>query len=329
MNQGQSSVRLIGSLAAALAVILAPHRPAAAAEPPAESFVPACDRACLYAQLDRYLAALQAHDPRQAPIAPDARFTENNVALEVGDGLWGTISARGDYDLRFADTLAGTVGFYGVIDEGGVRSPIALRLTVRNGLIAEIESVVVRPQDAAVPFLTADIASKPILNERLPPARRTPRDRMVAAAMGYFDTLQRNDGTLHAQFTPDCSRREDGYQTTNNPEGARQFKASIMALGCEGQFRTGWYRYDTRLRGRRVLAVDEERGLVMMAAFIDHDGRLGDYLLSDGTKATSKFRRPHTYCLMETFKIRDGKIEQVEAVFTNTPYRMPSPWGGS
>jgi hypothetical protein len=101
-----------------------------------------------------------------------------------------------------------------------------------------------------------------------------------------------------------------------------------MALGCEGQFRTGWYRYDTRLRGRRVLAVDEERGLVMMGAFIDHDGRLGDYQLSDGTKATASIRRPHSYCLMETFKIDDGKIQQVEAVFTNVPYRMPSPWGG-
>jgi hypothetical protein len=208
MNIGRS---FAGALAVILAAALVSYQPAAAAPPTAYSgFVPACDRSCLYAHLDQYLAALEAHDPRQAPIAPDARFTENNVALEVGDGLWGTISGRGDYDLRFADTLSGTVGFYGVVEETGVRSPIALRLTVRNGLIAEIESVVVRPQDAAVPFLTAEITSMPILNEILPPAARTPRERMAAAAMGYFDTMQRNDGTLRTQFTPDCNRREDG-----------------------------------------------------------------------------------------------------------------------
>jgi hypothetical protein len=73
--------------------------------------------------------------------------------------------------------------------------------------------------------------------------------------------------------------------------------------------------------------VDEERGLVMAAAFIDHAGRLREYALTDGRVLQSTiFRRPHSYCLLETFKIRGGKIQQVEAVFTTVPYRMPSPW---
>jgi hypothetical protein len=72
--------------------------------------------------------------------------------------------------------------------------------------------------------------------------------------------------------------------------------------------------------------VDEERGLVMSAAFIDHEGRLRDYKLTDGRPGRTAYYRPNTLYLLETFKIKRGKIEQVEAVFTSVPYRMPSPW---
>ena len=69
--------------------------------------------------------------------------------------------------------------------------------------------------------------------------------------------------------------------------------------------------------------------IVLAHGFIDHSGRLGDYELTDGTKVSSPIRRPHSYYLAEAFKIRDGAIEQVEAVFHTVPYRMPSPWGGA
>ena len=80
--------------------------------------------------------------------------------------------------------------------------------------------------------------------------------------------------------------------------------------------------------GRRYPLVDEERGIVLAHGFIDHCGILGEYELTDGTKVSSPIRRPHSYYLAEAFKIRDGAIEQVEAVFHTVPYRMPSPWEG-
>ena len=49
--------------------------------------------------------------------APHVRNTENNVALMVGDGLWGTISALGSYDLRFADPVTGQVAYFGTVSE--------------------------------------------------------------------------------------------------------------------------------------------------------------------------------------------------------------------
>lgn len=290
---------------------------------PALAAPPACDRACLYKVLDRYLEALKAHDPAKAPFARDARTSENNVLLAPGDGMWGTLTDLGSYDLRFADPETGGVGFYGVADEAGTSSPFALRLKVRDGRITEAETVVARPQDAGVPFVTAKEEPIPELNAILPASDRTPRAKMIALADGYFSTLQRNDGTLHTVFTDDCNRREDGFLTTNNPN---QTITAYMAKGCAEQFKLGIYRYDDRLRARRYMLVDEARGLVMAAGFIDHAGRLGPYRLTDGAPNTPVYRRPHSFCLLETFRIVHGKISRVEAVFTSVPYRMPSPW---
>ena len=50
----------------------------------------ACDRACLTGIADAYLAALVAHDPSRAPMAPNAKFTEQAQVLAVGEGLWKT-----------------------------------------------------------------------------------------------------------------------------------------------------------------------------------------------------------------------------------------------
>ncbi|MCC7463104.1 MAG: hypothetical protein IT480_11660 [Gammaproteobacteria bacterium] len=283
-----------------------------------------CDRACLYDVLDRYLTALKARDPARAPLARDVVTSENNVVLEAGDGLWGTITALGDYQLRFADPQSGQIGFHGIVHETDTASPFAVRLKVRRGRIVEAETIVARPQDAGVPFVTAELAPLPVLNEIVPLADRNTRARMIELADGYFSTLQLNDGTLHTQFHAGCNRRENGYQTTNRGDDAF---SPTMKLGCAEQFRLGLYRYDDRLRARRFEVIDEERGLIMAAGFIDHAGRLGKYRLTDGREVESTiFRRPHSFCLLETFKIRNDRIEQVEAVFITVPYHMPSPW---
>ena len=99
-------------------------------------------RAELYAVLDRFLAALNARDPQALDWAPGAHHSENNVMLEIGDGVWGTIDRLGDYDLRFADTRTGQVGFFGVTHEHAEESGFALRLKVAaDGAIEEAESI--------------------------------------------------------------------------------------------------------------------------------------------------------------------------------------------
>jgi hypothetical protein len=279
----------------------------------------------LYEALDRFRDALSARDPSRIEWAADLRCTENNVALEPGDGLWSTLTALGPYDLRFADASHGQVALFTCVEETDAVSPCAIRLAVRGGAIGEAEIVVARNKDEGFPFLGQAFADNPAMVAEVPEAERVSRAEMIAIANGYFETIERNNGMIRTRFHPHCNRVENGVQTTNNAD----FPLPIARLGCEAQFALGWYRYDDELRARRFPLVDIERGIVLAHGFIDHSGRLGDYELTDGTRVSSPIRRPHSYYLAEAFKIRDGAIEQVEAVFHTVPYKMPSPWEGT
>jgi hypothetical protein len=287
--------------------------------------VPECDRECLFGHVDDYLAALVAKDPAQARWASEVKFTENNVPLAIGDGLWGTITGMGEYDLRVADVAAGQVGFFGIVDEPSFSSLYAMRLKVDDDRIAEVETVVLRTitEPRGIDWPEPVLEHKELFYDLLPEALRRPRERLISIADGYFSTLQLNDGTLYTEFHEDCNRVENGTKTTNNPAVAF---TSVGALGCEEQFRLGNYRYDSALRARRYPLVDEERGLVMASGFIDHSGVLDKYTLTDGREINAPIRYPHSFYLLELFRIEDGKIRQIEAVFVTVPYGMASPW---
>jgi len=282
----------------------------------------------LYDLAEIYLDALEARDPARLAWADEAVFTENNVRLEPGDGLWNTISARRrGYDLKAADPETGQVAWFGIVEEHGHPAIMGLRLCAKMGKITEVETIVCRSMEfGPFPSIETYVAPRPLMLADVPETKRVPRERMIAIANGYFETLQLNDGTLHTEFTDDCDRVENGLQTTNNPDIEGY---PIAAMGCAAQFRLGQYIYDDRLRGRRFPLVDEEKGLVLAAGFIDHTGKVVDVTWTDGvTKTTSVFHFPHSFALLELFKIVDGKIAGVEAVFITVPYNMPSPWEG-
>jgi hypothetical protein len=283
-------------------------------------------REALYAHAEAYLDALEARDPSRLRWADHVVFTENNVQLMVGDGLWNTISARRrSYDLKIADRLTGQVAWFGMVEEHGHPAIMGLRLRIAGDGIAEVETIVCRSMEfGPFPDIENYVAPRPLMLADAPEAERRPRERLISIADGYFDTLQLNDGTLFTEFTDDCDRVENGLQTTNNPTMPDY---PIAAMGCAEQFRLGQYIYDDRLRGRRYPLVDEEKGIVLAGGFIDHCGKTVDVTWTDGvTKTTSVFHFPHSFALMEMFKITGGKIAAVEAVFVTVPYNMPSAW---
>jgi hypothetical protein len=296
------------------------------------ALAPSCDQACLEGNAHRYLTALLRHDPSLVSFGPCVKFTENNVSLSIGDGLWGTITAEGppDTDLMFADPLAGEVGFFGVVNEHGVPGFYAMRLKIVHQRIAEVETLVNRvpprqPGTAPSPFATKgpnELRHFPEMLRVEPASERVSRGRLIDIANGYFSTLQQNDGTLFAPFDPACSRMENGNTSAGDPSGSYP----AAKLPCGEQFKRGNYRFDSGVRDRAFLVVDETRQLVLARAFLDHDATLTHYELPDGRRIASPFQTPSTLCMLELFKIRSGKIFRVEVVYIGVPYHMPSAW---
>ncbi len=287
-----------------------------------------CDRQCLYGFVDQYLQALVAKDPSRLPWAKSVKFTENNVVLEVGDGLWGTISGLGPEDVRAADPANGQVLYMGVVAEHGIQSFLALRMKVGDHKISEVETIVDRKGMGPGPFGDpATMQPLPILLADVPPDQRTLRAKMIALADGYFNTLQLNDGHIFTVFDPACSRRENGVWTASDPHPDPQSTYSQFGkYSCEEGFKLGNYRWDDRLRARRFPLQDEEKGLILAGGLIDHSGRLDKYTTTDGVVHDTPLKSPHSFCYLELFKIVDGKIRHAESVFITVPYNMPSPW---
>src|ERR1039457_7015506 len=146
---------------------------------PAKAADQPCDRACLEGFVNDYLAAMVAHDPKRLPVTPNVKFTEDDVALKLGDALWGTASGLGKYKLYFADPEAGQVGFFGTIQENGTDAALALRLKIENRKISEVETVVVRSARTAMLMDTAG-SPDPLLLETIPAAERKPRGELIA-----------------------------------------------------------------------------------------------------------------------------------------------------
>jgi len=284
-----------------------------------------CDRGCLNGLTAEVLAAFAAHDASRLPLRHDVRYTENGQTLRLDDGLWETADGLSNYTLYFADPESGSAGFIGTIRESGRDAMLALRLKVEGRKISQIEAIISRTSGGANSFGVnfADLKAEPIFSETLPPAQRRPRGEMIAIANSYFEGLEQATGKI-TPFEPQCKRRENGMITSNNPAA----RNAMGKLSCGAQFDTGFSPFITEVRGRRFPLVDEEHGLVFTFLSFDHSGRIKSVRRTDGTiaKVSPPFDTPYTFLIAELFKIRDGRIAQVEAVILPTPYAMPSGW---
>jgi hypothetical protein len=287
-----------------------------------------CDRACLNGFVDQYMAAVAAHDPSKLPHAANARYTENNVEMKLGEGLWQTSDGWGSYKVYVDDPETGQVGFLGVANEDTHLSCFAVSLKVVNKKVTEIEVIVARPDRPGSPGSgnlmggPQNLQDKPLFSEDEPASERVSREKLIALADGYFSTIQQNTGKIYTTFDPDCQRMENGSITANNPNGS-----GVAKMGCEAQLKTGLLVFVTRCRDRRYIA-DEQKQMVFAATFFDHAGNARNFKLVDGTehKMGPPFDRPYTFLIFELFKIKNGKIRQIEAVLDTVPYYMPSPW---
>jgi hypothetical protein len=274
-----------------------------------------CDKSCMEHIADQYRAAYLKHDPTLAPIAKHVRFTENNVEMKFPDASWDTVTKEVGTSLTISDTKTGNAGIYLAVMQRDTPGFLAVRLKIVDGNITEIEHILSTKRNLSSPPTPIGEAAQfnpdPHLSASIPPAKRSARAQLISLANGYFSTLQQNNGEIRGtRFSPEATRYENGLKFAEIEKG----------------FKSGYYRFNERVRDRDFFLVDEERGIVMARGFIDHKGLLDEYTLTDGSKKKSVFQEPQTWAFLESFKIEDGMITGVESTFIAAPYYMRSPW---
>jgi hypothetical protein len=294
----------------------------------------ACDRECLTATAEQYVDALVAKDPSKLTLAgPMVKFTENGQRLRLGDGLWNSVSGRGAYKLHVVDTAAGQVVTVITMREANVPIVLVVRLKVENRRIGEVETMVARSENGAKGFEALG-QPRAAFSRPTPPADRVSRAELVRVANMYFSGMQLNDGKGQYPFADDCHRIENGNHTTDapgrggaarpDPKTATNYSAMWT---CREQFESGLLHFVSRIRDRRYVAVDQERGLVMAFAFFDHDaGASRTFQTRDGRTVTAGPVTPWTWQIAELFKVEKGLLHEIEAVLERVPYGMNSGW---
>jgi hypothetical protein len=287
-----------------------------------------CDRACLEGFVNQYLDALVARNPYSLPLGPKVKFTENEQMIPLGEGIWGTASGLGSYKLYVADQQAGQVGFLGTLRENDTPVAFALRLKIDHRLIREVETMVVR-DPAAAKAIEAIGRPDPLFVAALPASERRSRDELIAIANKYTEGIEHNNGDL-VPFDAECNRVQNGTQTTNNPNLKLDPNATWtpMSLGCKEQLGTKFFSFIRKIYPRRFMVIDDERGIVFGWLLFQIPGTVTsvDIPGHGSIGIPLPYQAPVTLDVAELYKIKNGKIRQVEALQTNVPYGTPSPF---
>ncbi len=135
-------------------------------------------------------------------------------------------------------------------------------------------------------------------------------------------------------FTDDCVRHENGGQSTLAPLQPGQTRPDPKtatgysgAWSCKEQFQSGLLHFVNRIRDRRFVAVDQERGIVFAFGFFDHSGgETRKFKTPDGRDVIAGPVVPYTWEIAELFKIEKGNIHKIDAFLQRVPYGMNAGW---
>ena len=279
-----------------------------AAQPLAAQSAADCDRACLAGVMTAYLDSLVAHDARKAPLAANARFTEDAKPLAVGEGLWKTAAKLRPFRTDFLDVATGTAATHAVVEENGAPVLLAARLRVVDRHITEVETIVVRSQQEGALFQPDALAQPSAAMVTAPPAsERMARDAMAEMALRYpaglkVGSFEKSD----VPFALNAYRLENGVRMAGPG-------CTFRPPSCEN------------MRGQQlptlagivahVVAVDEQNGTVLL--WMD---------FGPGSLPGPPNAAPRSLVTFEAFKVYGGQVHAVEAVFEGMPPNTASGW---
>jgi hypothetical protein len=260
-----------------------------------------CDRACLKNMITQYVDAMVAHDSSGLPLAASARFTEDSKDLKLGEGLWKTVTRKGDFRQDYIDLNRQIAASHVMLFEENAQVLHSVVLRVADQKITGIETLVDRilPNGRFKP----DSLENPLkgMSAPLPPGKRMPRAAMIEAALRYPEGLRIGNFTdAKTPFAKEAYRVENGTFIAGEggprPNAPGMFTQKIML------------HPDVRAS---VAAVDEEEGLVLLWM------NFGD---------TNSYGPGNALVTFEAFKVWGGEIHAINAFFRILPKETQRTW---
>lgn len=257
----------------------------------------ACDRECLEGFITQYLDAMVAHEPESLPLADSVRFTEDNKDLELGEGLWETVTGLDTYRMDILDVRYGGAFSFVVLRERNAQVLFCVRLKIEDRKISEVETMVVRKNGEELVskferLTTADPRMKKVPDSTV----RNTRGELIDIASLYPEGLRAGSfDSVDVPFVPDeCYRRENGFGTAG--VGCEQ-------AACENML-TQRFPYMPEVFDK-LLIVDEELGIVVIR-------------MNFGRNSISQENREYLD-VWEAFKIYNDSMYAVEAFMQKLP----------
>jgi hypothetical protein len=263
-----------------------------------------CDRACLGALLTQYIDAMVAHDATRLPVTTNVRFTEDSTELKLGEGLWKTVTAKGEFRQDYLDLRRQIAATHVVVMEGRNPALYSVLLRVKNRRITGIETLVqhITPDSRFQPTeLGRPLAA---MNDPVPRDRKRTRAAMIRTALTYTKGLQ--IGSFVEAPTPFA---KEAYRIEN---GVFMAGTGCMRADCPAILTQKIMKHpDVKAS---VAVVDEENGVVVLWM------NFGD---------TNSYGPGNALMTFEAFKVWGDEIHVVHAFFRTVPVATQRNWPSS
>jgi hypothetical protein len=255
--------------------------------PPTPAPLPTCTRPSLQTAVDSYLAAQTSGDRAKMALADKVKYLENMGEVQADKGMWNTALPIA-FSRSFLDKDRCRTFSEVIVTEGGHPYVIGTRLSVDNGKITAIDSLVSDKGDWLF-NATAYLKYSKAEDWSAPKANRLPMQKLIDSGNQYLD--QFSDKLVQAPWGIPCARLEGGAYTNRGNDPKPTCKVGIPP--------------GVLYIVNRDYVVDEEQGVVNIFC------RFGN----------SQTGMPDSH----TFRLVNGKLANVHTISVNLNPDKPSP----
>jgi hypothetical protein len=261
-----------------------------------------CDRDCLAGMITRYVDALVAHDPSRLPLAENVRFTEDSRELDPGQGLWQTVTGRGDFRQDYLDVRRQIAASHVVVLEENAQVLYSVLLRIADRKISGIETLVdrVTPDSRFKPTMLG----KPLpgLGEPVPAGKTMSRAAMIRTALRYPAGLRVGSFVeADTPFADEAYRVENGSYMAGTAICPREQCPDILTQN-----------------------IIEHPDVMPSVAAVDEE--LGNVLLWMNFGDTNSYGPGNALVTFEAFKVWGDEIHAVNAFFRILPKETQRGW---